>query len=218
MAKNNYPTAFTPAGRLAYAYIAKADTEAPAGASFKPDGKFKGTLVLDADADIEPLRAQCIELLRAEFGSKLPDESELALPIKSGDGHRNEEFHGFTLVSAASQYQPTIFDGQPKEVPKGVFPYSGDKVRFKVSLYPFKKTEKVREKGKMIDVDLYGVSLRLLAVQIIEKGQAGGGQGGFDAVEGGYEASEDDVRQPRGEAEPKRERKTERQTGDDADF
>lgn len=223
MAKNNYPIIFSGVATLAYSFIAKADTEAPKGATFKPDGKFKGTLVFDDAADAENIRDACIELLNSEFGDKLPPIDECHLPVHDGNPEKADgEFAGKTLVPAKSDYRPTIYDATNAEVPKGVFPSAGDKVRFKVSLFPFSKTETVKEKvnGKMVSTQttLYGVSLRLLAVQIVEKGSGGGG-GGFGAVEGGYKASADDVRKGRdeeGDDEPKRERSTPK--GDGGDF
>lgn len=177
----------TPFGVLALAYIARPDTEAPKGASFKPDGKFKGTLVFDSEDDIASLRQECLALIRAEFPETAAiDEDQLALPIKTGEalgGKKAETFAGKIVLEAKSQYRPSIFDAKGEKCPEGVFAYSGDTVRFKVSPYVFKKTEKVRDGKKMVDVDLYGVSLRLSGVQIKKKGSGGGG--GFDAVEDG---------------------------------
>lgn len=186
-------------GTLAFGHIAKADMEAPKGASWKPDGKFKGSLVIDGDdAEIEKLTDLCVETLRAEFGNAVPATEELLLPLKAGKG---EDHEGKMLISAASQYQPKIYDGAGDLCPKGVFPKSGDTVRFNTSLYPFSKVDKIKERvnGKVVETEttVYGVSLRLASVQIAHRGAGGGG--GFGAVEGGYKASADDAQQPHGE-------------------
>jgi hypothetical protein len=85
MSKNKAPVWTTPFGILAYAYIAKPDDQAPEGAGFKPDGKFKGMLVVDDEATLAALRAECIAYLRAQLPDAPADEDALALPIKAGE-------------------------------------------------------------------------------------------------------------------------------------
>jgi hypothetical protein len=217
MAQKNiiWTTAF---GTLALAYIAKPDDKAPEGASFKPDGKFKGTLVFEDGAAVEQMRADCIAMIRAAHpeAAKI-DEDQFALPIKPGEalgGKKAETFAGKVVLEAKSQFRPGVFDSQGAKCPEGVYAYSGDIVRFKVAPYVFKKTEKVRENGKMIDVDLFGVSLRLSSVQIKKKG--GGGGGGFDAVEDGeFDGS---TAEPRQERAARTERSAGKAAGSDGDF
>lgn len=205
MAKNQFPVVFSPAGTLAFSYIAKPDTEAPPGASFKPDGKYKGTILLEPDADLADIQARALAAAREQLGEF--DESEFHFPWKSGDTRKNEELHGKILFDAKSQFQPECVDSRGTKLPAGVYPKSGDTVRFKVALVPFKKTEKVREKGKMVDVDLFGVSARLYGVQLIKKGAGGGG--GWEAVEDGYVADEADAeRAEQRQEQAPRERRT----------
>lgn len=192
----------TPFGTLAYAYIAKPDDKAPEGAGFKPDGKFKGTLVFDNAADVEQMRQDCIAMIRATYPETANvDVDQFVLPVKPGEtlgGKKAEAFAGKAVLEAKSQYRPAVFDSAGVKCPEGVFAYSGDIVRFKVSPYVFKKTEKVREGKKMADVDIYGVSLRLSGVQIKKKGPGSGG--GFDAVEDGeFDGSTAEPRQERAE-------------------
>lgn len=202
-------------GILAYAHIAKPDDEAPKGASWKPDGKFKGTLVVDGDTDLAELQDKCLEALHAEFGQSIPAVEDLKLPFKAGE---KEDLQGKMLIEAKSQYRPAIYDATGGKAPAGVFPKSGDEVRFNVSLYPFSKEETVIEKvnGKKVEKKekIFGVSLRLGGVQIVRRGAGGGG--GFGAVEGGYVASEED-RMPDatgGEEGAKRERRAPAASGD----
>ena len=69
-----------------------------------------------------------------------------------------------------------------------------------VTVYVYEKTEKVKEKGKLVDVLTQGASLQLVAVQIIEKrAGAGGYANGFGEEDGGYEASADESEAPGGE-------------------
>jgi hypothetical protein len=211
------PVWTTPFGTLAYAYIAKADDQAPEGAKFTPDGKFKGTLVVEDAEDFAQLRADCLAFLRAELPDAPADEDLLALPIKAGESlgsKKAESFAGKTVMEAKSQYRPKVYDAAGKVCPEGVYAYSGDTVRFKVTPYAFKKTEKVREGKKMVEVDLFGVSLRLVSVQIKEKG-GGGGDVGFDAVEGG--GFDGETAEPRQERAARTER-TSRPASTDGDF
>jgi hypothetical protein len=98
-----------------------------------------------------------------------------------------------------------------------VYAYSGDTVRFKVTPYAFKKTEKVKEGKKIVDVDLFGVSLRLVSVQIKSKGGGGGG-GGFDAVDGDFDGSTAERREDRAERTERKEKPAGRAAGADGDF
>ncbi|MDB5317099.1 MAG: hypothetical protein JWO24_2943 [Rhodospirillales bacterium] len=213
-----FPTMFTRAAPVVHCYIERPDDKTPDGATWKVDNKYKAKLVFGDEADCADVREACLKLLKETFGSVLPAEDELLLPLKSGDGDKNEEFHGKTLLSAASQFQPKVYDAKDNEVPAGVFPRGGDVVRFRVSLYPFSKAENVKDSKtkKTTAVTVYGVSLRLAAVQIITKGAA---SSGFGVQEGGYEATAADAK-VRDEAsdETPAERTTTRRTGADADF
>lgn len=214
-AKQQNPIIFTDAAVLAYAFLKEPDTKAPEGAAFKPDGKYKGTLVYDGGTDFSALEKRCLAWAKEVLGD-VGDVEAFHYPWKSGDGHRNEEMHGKILLTAKSQFQPEFVDGRGTKLPAGVYPRSGDTAVFKVALVPFKKTEKVREGKKMVDVDLYGVTARLFGVQIVKKSQ-GGGEGGWGAVEGGYEADEADAARAESQ-QSKPARNTRPQSGDGSDF
>jgi hypothetical protein len=194
------PVLTTAIGTLGYTYTERADDKAPEGASWKPDGKFKTHLIVDDASALENIQDEARSLLFARFpDAKDVDPDTLVLPVRPGEalgGKKAEKLAGKTVIEAKSDFRPAIYDAKGKQVPKGVFAYSGDVGRLKVSLYPWSKEETVKERvnGKVVEKKekVYGVALRLAAIQIVEK--RGGGDGGFDEVDGGYEASEADVR------------------------
>ena len=207
MAKKPAPIYDTAFGTLAFSYIDKPDDKPIEGASWKPDGKYKGTLVVDGD-ELDSLRAALIEGLRAQFPQAPTDDDELKLPVRPGDaltGKKAEQFAGKTVLEAKSDYKPAVYDSLGQKVPEGVTARSGDIVRFKVSPYYFSKDEEVAERvnGKIVKTrtTVYGCSLRLSAVQIKKK-VAGGGGPGFGAIEDGeFDGSTADVDTPTDKAE-----------------
>lgn len=189
MAKQKKVNIVTPAGIAAFAYFHKPDT----GKKFS-DNKFKGKLVLDGDVDLSAIE----EKIRAFAAEAYPDAdlSELQLPWKDGDDEK-EEFAGKIILTAKSKYAPQIVDSKKKPLPKGVKAMSGDKVRFVASLYAYEKTEEQTiiegKKKSKVEVTIYGVSLQLNVVQVIEKNAGGSGLSELDEIEDGWEADEADV-------------------------
>lgn len=172
----------TPAGIAAYAYFHKPDT----GKQFS-DNKYKVDLILPGDADLSKLE----ELALAAFKEAMPGKptDNLQFSWKSGDGHKNEEFHGKIILKAKSKFQPQIVDGKRKPLPPKVKAMSGDEVRLVVQLYPYESTEKVREGGKLVTVTTHGVSCQLKVVQVVAKNAGGGGLDMLDEIEDGFDAS-----------------------------
>ncbi|WP_458098577.1 hypothetical protein [Roseomonas sp. WA12] len=186
MAKTPLIILTTIAAPMLFSFLKAPDTKAPEGASFKPDGKYKATVALD---DVpEDHRAAILKLAKETFGENYPGDEDVKMPWNDGDDRNDEELHGKTLLIAKSKFQPKFADARGKPLPKGVFPRAGDKVRLKYSLFPYEKTENVREGKKTVVVKVFGVSARLLGVQVVERGQGGDAGGGFDAVEGGWSA------------------------------
>lgn len=192
MAKQKKVNIVTPVGVAAFAYFHKPDT----GKKYS-DNKFKGKLVLDGDTDLSALE----EKLRAFAAEAFPDAdlSELQLPWKEGDADK-EEFAGKIILTAKSKYAPQIVDSKKQKLPKGVKAMSGDRVRFVASLYAYEQTEKVREGKKTVEVTVYGVSLQLNVVQVIEKNAGGSGLSELDDIDGwvpdeadGFDEDEDDT-------------------------
>lgn len=174
--------ASTPRGTLAYGWIHKPDT----GHKYS-NGKYKGTLVMNADADLSKVKAQFEEAFRDRFPNE--DWDDAKKPWKSGDGHKNEEFHGKLLLDASSKFAPEVFDGKRKKLPKGLQVRSGDEVKFGIQAYAYEQTEKVREGKKTVTVTVYGVSAQLVAVQLLAK-NAGGGADLFEEEEDAFDASD----------------------------
>ncbi len=177
MAKEKKVLFVTPTGTAAYAYFHKPDT----GKKYS-DNKFKGDLILDGDTDLSRLEELCRQV--AEKAYPDADLSDLNLPFKSGDDHKNEEFHGKIILKAKSKYKPNIVDAKKKPLPRKVEARSGDQVRYVIALNPYDKTEKVKEGKKLIDVTMYGVSAYLQVVQLIEKRAGGGGLDELDEIDG----------------------------------
>jgi len=166
MAKKKKVLVVTPTGIAAYAWIQKADT----GHQYS-NGKFKVTLVLDGDTDLSDLEAKAIAAFKEEYPDAPTDE--LKFPWKSGEDHKNEEFHDKLLLFASSKFKPKTIDGKRKQLRRGVEVRSGDEVRLVVNLFPYQSTEKVREGKKTITVTSYGVSAQLNIVQLIRKNASG---------------------------------------------
>lgn len=178
MAKRFY--FMTDIGRYAFGYIEKADDKAPPGATWKPDGKFKASIVIEPEA----LEKAVVEA--AEASGYDPNAEGFFRPYEASNVEKYPEDAGKVVLEAKSKFRPTIYDGLGSEV-KGVFPKGGDMIRMKIELNPFEKTEKVRENGKMVDAKIQGVSARLVGIQIARRG----GGGGFGAVDGGWTAGDE---------------------------
>jgi hypothetical protein len=168
MAKQQKILAVTPAGVFAFAWIVKPDT----GHKYS-DNKYKITLVLPGSTDMSAIRAKALAAAKQEFPDVSPED--ITLPFKSGDDHKNDEFHGKVLLTAKSKFQPQVVDSKRKELPEGVQVRSGDEGKLVINLYPYTKTEKVKEGKRVVDVQTWGVSAQLNVVQLLKKNAGGGG-------------------------------------------
>lgn len=172
----------TPAGTAAFAWIARPDE----GHQYS-DGKYKITLVLDGDADLDAIRKIAMDAAKAEFPNVSPSEFQLVF-LQNGDDKNKEEFAGKTLLIAKTKNQPQCVDAKRKPLPEGVEVRSGDIVKLALVFYPFSKTEKVKVNGKMVNETTYSVAARLNAVQLLEKRNNGGNAASDFDEEDGYEA------------------------------
>jgi hypothetical protein len=164
----------TPVGTAAYAYINKADTEGQYATN-----KFKLTVVLDGDTDMSAIKTKIVDFVLAVYPEADPEE--IKLPFQNKPDHKVEEFRDKILFAATSKHKPLAVDTKRQKLPKGVTVFSGDEVRAVGTLYAYKKTEKVREGKKMVDVIVYGASLQLSTVQLVRKNAGGGG--GLDMLD-----------------------------------
>jgi hypothetical protein len=181
--KQRKVTYVTPVGVAAYSYFHKPDT----GGQYS-DNKYKGDLILPGDTDLSKLETTLKDFCIENFPNAVRDD--IQLPFKSGDDHKNEEFHGKIILKAKSKYAPQVVDAKKKPLPKGVFARAGDEVRFVTTLYAYETTETIKEGGKKTTVTLHGVSLQLTVVQVIAKNAGGGGLNDLDEIDG-YDASEE---------------------------
>jgi hypothetical protein len=133
----------------------------------RPDeksNKYEIKLAFDAKT-AAPLKKQIEEFVEENYPPK--DRKGLKLPFKEEDG--------LVVFAFKSQYAPKVADAKGNLIPSTQVPMvrSGSKARVKASLATFKAPIGT------------GVTMRLSAVQIVELA-AGGGDGGFDAVDGGF--------------------------------
>jgi hypothetical protein len=162
----------TPVGKLIFIHIEHPDNVAQAGSTWKPDGKYKLTVVVQ---DLKGLDEAIYAFGRKEFGSNYPGDANLIVPFKPG---KRDEDAGDILITAKSAYSPKLYDANVQ--PTFEFPRVGDKGVVKFSLFPFSKTETVKVNGKNTQETVYGVAARLVAVQVVAK-RGDGDADGFEA-------------------------------------
>jgi hypothetical protein len=177
-----------PAGTAGFSYLHKPDTEGTYA-----DGKYKVTIVYDKDVDLSEIEKVCVAEAKKKWPKLKP--SDVKMPFRDGDETGKEELEGKVTVTPKSKFQPKLVDAKRNELPESVKIFGGDIVKAVASLYLYESTENVKENGKTKKVTVYGVSLQLAGVQLIEKR---GGRGGdvssmFDEEDGfEAEASEDE--------------------------
>lgn len=185
MAKKKAPMEVSVTGVAVYAWLDKPDTKF-AGKGEK--GKYKLTIMVDKD-EVKGLTARVggdempgeewLEHLREAH--KQAGGSPNTSPVKDGDkpmgsaSAPKEEFVGKWLVGMKSGYQPKFVDAKKNTIdPEGPIKImSGDVVKAAYTVYDFDK----------------GVSLRLAAVQLIEKRSNGGNAANAFDEEEGFEAT-----------------------------
>jgi len=170
MAKKKPPIEVTPAGVAAYAWIDKPDTKFAANGE---DGKYKLTVLIPKDGASKMTATIGGETVNGEeLIASLQKEHEQSggtaknSPVKDGDkplGNADkpkDDFKGHWLISLKSKFQPKLVDAKKNDIdPEGKLTvYSGDIVKAAYTRYDFDR----------------GISLRLAAVQLIEKRSTGG--------------------------------------------
>jgi len=180
-----------PKAPAADCYVAVPDDKPIAGADWKPDGKFKASMVFDDETPLADLRKAVIELAKEEFGSNF-DEETFQFPWRNYESDaKRERFRDKTVVTAKTTIKPKVVDTKRQPVPEKIKVFGGDVIRMAVTLYPYSKTEKVKEGKKMVDETFYGCSLRLEQVMLVEK-NGGSGEVDWGDEEDGYVAPEGD--------------------------
>ncbi len=191
MAKKKAPIEVSVTGVAAYAWLDKPDTKFAAAGE---DGKYKLTLVIDKE-EASSLTAQVGEdtMNGEEWLQSLRDMHEKCggtaknSPVKDGDkplgaaDKPKEEFLGKWLVGFKSKFQPAFVDakkaplnaqaGFPDKPPVRIM--SGDLVKAAYTRFDFDR----------------GMSLRLSAVQLLDKRSTGGNAADAFGEEEGYDAS-----------------------------
>lgn len=178
----------------AFAYVNEPDTEGKFA-----DGKFKITMKWEKDQDISALETAINEVAAESFPDI--DPSDIKLPLKDGDESEKDDYQGFITATAKTKDRPKLIDAKRNPLPAKVKIFSGDVVKVAVTVAGYESTEKVVEKvnGKRVEKTekVYGVTLYLDAVQLIEKNNGTGGNAAsrFDDEDGfdGSEHSDDDT-------------------------
>lgn len=181
-----------PALPTAFCYIDRPDDKAPEGAAWQPSNKFKYTGIADNVQVFDSLKMIIVSAASAKWADRTIDWDSFAFPwTENDDDVRQEQFRGKTTINASSKNKPDVVDCDkpPKKVPENVKVFGGDIVKSNCTLYLYEKTEKVKVGKKLEDVMILGCSLRLNAVQLIEKRSGGGGySSAFEDVADGYVA------------------------------
>lgn len=152
----------SPKGRAKYPWLNKPDTQ------FSPEGVFKTSLILeDSKAFIKQLQ----DIAKEEFGPK----AKTKLPFDT------DEETGETFIKVKSKYQPKFYDSTGQILTGSQVPNLWGGSVMKVG--GFITTYQVSGQK--------GISLQLTKVQIIEP-VTSGDDSGFDSVEGGFVATEED--------------------------
>jgi hypothetical protein len=181
-----YRVIFTPIASTGNAHVAKPDTEAPEGASWKPNGKYKISLVFEGDdPELAKLRAEFEKEAKAHY----PDAEAVDFPFK--EGKADSKYAGMVFFTAQSTKQPECFNARNREIAPENFSRGGDRARIKLALVPWTKKDKVKERvnGRVVEteIDVFGISARIYGLQLVEKRQAGSG---FDEIEGGFDGDD----------------------------
>lgn len=166
----------SPRGIAAYAWLDKKDTRFSKGDEKK--SKYKVSLVVDKDDPKAAAFAASIQKAHADNEGR-----DKTCPVKDGDakvdsdGKSIEEFANKWLISFQTSHPVKMIDSKKNPLPKGVSVWSGDAI--KIAFSPIEYDTGATS----------GVSLRMGAVQLLEKNAGGAGVDNFDE-EDGYEAPE----------------------------
>lgn len=179
----------TPAGIASYPYLNQPDT-------FKNANVFKTKLILDAeDAEEFNEKLQAIfdaaqaEYLATDAGKKAK-KNVVVRPFLSPEEDDNGDETGRFYFTAKSKFKPGIVDAHRQ--PCDVAIWGGSVLKLAVRPNHYAMTQKDPTTNK--DIVVCGLSLQLVAVQVIELRNGGGGDAsGLFEEEEGYEFDESDT-------------------------
>lgn len=169
-------------GTAVYPWINRADTH------FRDEGVYKTGIRVPAD-QCKDIREKAVELAKEEFGKKA---AAARMPWKIDDDT------GEFIINAKSKYQPKVYDSAGQVIPPSRLPeiWGGSTIKIGGTMGAY------NEKGNI------GVNMQLSKIQIIElaeRQEGRGDDGGFAAVAGGFVAGDDDGFEPDNEAGDKEE-------------
>lgn len=168
--KTKVETIVSPTGVAAYSWLTKPDT------AFGQN-HFKVTLMLDKADKAAADFVKKVNKAHASFANGKSTKS----PIKDGDESGKDGQEGKWIFTAKTQYSPKLVDTQRQQLPENSAPMSGDLIRVAMGLAQYDTGANA------------GVSLRLKAVQLVEKRNTGGDVGDvFDDIDGFVAKETDD--------------------------
>jgi len=162
MTQQKAETIVSPVGTAAYSWLLKPDT------AFNQN-HYKITLLLDKTDDDSAAFVKKIDAAHkgAANGHSTPS------PVKDGNKSKAEGHDGHWLITAKTKFAPKLVDTERHMLPDNLSPMSGDLIRLAFAINPY-------DTGSAS-----GVSLRLRAVQLVEKRNEGGNVGDvFDDIDG----------------------------------
>jgi hypothetical protein len=188
VAKQKNVRVVIPSGVASYAYLSKPDEK------FPKNGKpvYKVSVIVDAgDERLEALEKACLEVASEKFPKVKP--ADFRMPFGPDEKER-EEFEGKILIKTSTVFKPKLVDAKKNLLPASVMIFSGDVIKCVADLFPYESTERVKENGKTRNITTRGVSLQLVAVQLLDKRAGGGAEGGLDMLdeEDGFVAEHED--------------------------
>jgi hypothetical protein len=183
----------TPVGTVLRAFVHTPDTQAPEGATFKPDGKFKVAISYPSSEALDKALESAYAVAEEMWPGKPRDEI-LTPFIREYERERDGEKETVFLIQAKSKYKPESVDAYKNHIPSSIEIRGGDRARAVIVLFPYEKPETVIDGKKRVQITTYGISARLSLVQLIEKRKAGAAAAleALDDLDDGFSVSEFD--------------------------
>jgi hypothetical protein len=159
----------TPLGRAKYAWLTNPDTK------FSTEGIYSTQLIVD------PLEAEGLKAVVEKARTDLFPNSNANIRMP----YEADPETGQLIFKMKSKYQPAFYDSQGQVIPEGKVPalFGGSLIRVGGVITSYE--------GSSTGA---GVTLNINKVQIVDAvSGSGGDDGGFDSVEGGFVAEQQDT-------------------------